>query len=147
MTTRAAKGYREMHRAGMVEGASPHTLTSMLFSGLLAQIEVARGVAGGNSNGDREMRRTAIDRALAIVQELQGALRDLDSNEMSIRLFSLYSYVTGLLIDANRIPDNAKLDEVIGLVSPLRDAWDSIAPDRTVVPGDIRIGDVRAHPG
>ena len=128
MTRRAAAGYRAVHRASLVDGATPHALTAMLYDGAIARIELARRTLQ-QPVADEGVRRRAIADALAIVQELQGALRDVESNALSARLFPLYQWICARLLSAGADRDAAALDEAQALLEPLRDAWRRIAPD------------------
>lgn len=134
MTRRAAAGYRAVHRASLVDGASPHTLTAMLYDGAISRIELARRSLQ-QVEPDDGVRRRAVADALAIVQELQGALRDVDSNPLSARLFPLYQWIGARLLSAGAGRDAAALDEAQALLEPLRDAWHGIAPSAAKASG------------
>ena len=47
--------------------------------------------------------------------------------EIAASLDSLYSFVTGRLIDANQHNDVAAIDEAIRVLTPLREAWGQLA--------------------
>ena len=118
----AANAYRTMRGAGLVEGASPHALALMLLDGALSRIGTARTL-------ERDERHRCLDRALAIVQELQGSLRDPETDELASRLFALYGYVADSLLRADRERDDAPLDAAESVLSELRAAWVAIAPE------------------
>ncbi len=134
MSARAARGYRAVHGAGLVEGASPHALTAMLFDAVVARLAAARAVPPdeAGARGPRaEARRRAIDGALAIVHELQGALREPETDPLSANLHALYARASSLLVEASRDAATGadKLDEAERIVAPLREAWHAIAPE------------------
>ena len=123
----AAFAYRDVRRASLVEGKTPHELTLMLFDGAISRLTVARGFATARERG---VRQRALDQALAIVHELQGSLRDPDTDELSGRLFALYAHVAERIVEANRTGENAPLEAATDLLGTLREGWTGIAPSR-----------------
>ena len=121
----AACAYRDVRRASLAEGSSPYHLTLMLFDGAIARIETASELTGSEHV---DVRRSALDRALAIVHELQGALRDPDTNELSARLFMLYAYIGERLLEGGRTLESAPLDEAAMLLGTVREGWLDIDP-------------------
>ena len=121
----AACAYRDVRRASLAEGATPHQLIAMLYDGAISRIETARELVGSEH---ANVRRHALDRALAIVHELQGSLRDPDTDELSGRLFALYAYVSERLMEGARSAEAAPLDEAVVLLGTLREAWADIEP-------------------
>ncbi len=120
--------YQQNNVQGVVENADPHKLVSLLLEGAIDHIVKARGnivhhvVAAKGNN---------IARAVAIV----GALRDsLDHNvdpALCQRLDSLYEYVTRRLLFAQLNDDEAALDEVVRLLTPVREGWQAVRGART----------------
>lgn len=121
----AAGAYRDVRRASLAEGATPYQLTLMLLDGAIARIETASELAAPEHV---DVRRRALDRALAIVHELQGALRDPDTNELSARLFMLYAYIGERLLEGGRTRESAPLDEAAMLLGTVREGWIDIDP-------------------
>ena len=121
----AALAYRDVRRASLVEGRTPHELTLMLFDGAVSRLSVARGF---DAPGERTARRRTLDAALAIVHELQGALREPDTDPLSAQLFDLYRYVGERILEASRTGANAPLEEATALLGTLREGWVGIAP-------------------
>jgi flagellar protein FliS len=118
--------YQDIRRKGLVEGASPHALTLLLFDGALSRLKVANTLT---ELCDMGARHTCLDRSLAIVQELQGALRDPDTNPLSGQLFSLYMFVTDQILKADRTRDNTPLASAIQVLSELRSGWAAMEPE------------------
>ena len=129
MSRCALKGYRAIQAAGKIEGATPHRLTALLFEAALTSIQTARRIDDG------QVRYRSIDRALAIVGELQGSLRDPDGEELSGRLFSLYGFVTAQLLESTADGDPDKLRLARDVLVPIAGAWAAIAPTRGSVDG------------
>lgn len=119
--------YQQVKRATLVEGASPHRLVEMLYEGALSNIAISRKHIESN---DRQMLHVHIDKAVAIVQELQASLKDYQSNEISANLFDIYSYIVNTLMDSEKNMDDDSLKTCLELIGILSDAWKSISPEK-----------------
>lgn len=119
--------YQTVKRATLVEGASPHRLTEMLYEGALSNIAIAQKHLAA---GDRQLLHSSIDKAVAIVQELQGSLKDYETNDLSRNLFDLYSYIVKTLMQSENRMDNEGLLSCTGLLETLLEAWRSISPEQ-----------------
>lgn len=118
--------YQSVRKATLVEGATPHKLIELLYDGSLSNIAIARQhLAAGN----REKLHVHVDKTIAIVQELQGSLKDYDTNELSANLFELYTYIVKTLISSEKDKDDEGFGVCAHLLDVLRDAWKSIAPE------------------
>lgn len=117
---RVATAYRDTQ----VRSRSPLELVVMLYDGAIRDLHAAR-----QAMADRDLpkKRQVMSRALAIVSELQSALNMKDGGEVALRLDSLYTYVNGRLLEANMKGDTSALDEAVGLLSTVREAWAQIA--------------------
>lgn len=98
--------------------ASPGELTLMLYNGCIKFINQAKlmiekkDIAGAHE---------AIMRAEAIIEEF---MQTLDTKyEISNRFMMIYDYIYRRLVDANISKDIKILDEVLGLVTELRNSW------------------------
>ncbi|NVK43065.1 MAG: flagellar export chaperone FliS [Oceanospirillaceae bacterium] len=121
---KAGKAYQQVNISSAVEGASPHHLISMLFEGLIKRMAEAKGAI---DRKDTSAKGTSISKAIDIVGELQGSLRDTDSNEVAANLDRLYDYIARTLVQANLESSQEKLDEVARLVIEIKAGWDGIA--------------------
>lgn len=106
------------YKENNVMTASPENLTLLLYNGALKFIQQAKiYIEQKNVQKSHE----AIVRAQAIIQELNITL-NMDY-EISHNLRALYTYMMERLVDANIHKDRAVLDEVVGMVTELRDTW------------------------
>ena len=119
--------YKSVKKATMVEGASPHRLIAMLYDGALSNIAIARQHMEA---GNRSLLHANIDKAVAIVQELQGSLLDHETNEISANLFDLYSYLVKTLVASEIAMNDEGLSDCINLLAILKDAWQAISPEQ-----------------
>lgn len=119
--------YQSVKRATLVEGASPHRLIEMLYDGALSNIAIARQHIRSNN---RQLLHNSIDKAVAIIQELQASLLDYNVNELAGNLFDLYSFITSTLLTSGKNMEEKGLDICANLIDILRDAWIAISPER-----------------
>ncbi|WP_284617122.1 flagellar export chaperone FliS [Aquabacterium humicola] len=119
-----AGAYQQVGVQTMVHGASPHQLVTLLFDGFFAA--VARG-RGAMRAGDAASKGAALTQAVRIVDEgLKASLNLSAGGKLAADLSDLYAYVCLRLTQANLRNDEKALDECLGLMSPLRDAWNAI---------------------
>ena len=119
---RAANAYQQTH----VQSRSPLELVVMLYDGVLRFAGDARAAIDRN---DLPGKREAISRTLAIVAELQNTLDMQAGGTVATQLDGLYTYVNTRLLEANMQGDGAALDEIVRLLTPLRDAWSQVAAE------------------
>lgn len=122
-SNQALNQYGRVRTQGGVESANPHQLTAMLFDGALSRIASAQGHL---QRGEVAAKGECISRSIAILGGLRVSLDLERGGELAGRLDGLYEYMEQRLLYANLHDDSAALDEVAGLLRPLRDAWDRI---------------------
>lgn len=119
----ASAVYQDNSARGSVEGADRHQLTSMLFDGAIDRINQARGAI---RRGDVPAKGMYFGKALAIINELRGSLDHKAGTELAGRLDALYDYASRRLLHAQLNDDERAIDEVVDLLTPVRDAWQQI---------------------
>ena len=120
----ATTAYREIDASTALDGASPHTLVSLLFAALASQIANARGAI---ARRDVVEKGRAISHAVRILEE--GLIAPLDlpgGGPIALNLRDLYDYVVQQLTRANLYNDDALLTECSRLVETIRSGWDGI---------------------
>lgn len=98
--------------------ASPQELTLMLYNGSLKFMKMAKRALADKKF---EEKNTNIIKAQNIVQELRVTL-DLKI-EMSAGLAQMYEYMYTRLLDANMKNDTEALEEVVILMTDMRNTW------------------------
>ncbi|NND90221.1 MAG: flagellar export chaperone FliS [Granulosicoccus sp.] len=119
--------YKAVKRVSMVEGTTPHQLISLLYEASLSQIAMAQQHLVSN---DHYRLHQCVDKAIAIVQELQASLLNYQSDELAGNLFELYSYIVRTLIQSQAKYDAAGFSTCKNLLEILQDAWEAISPER-----------------
>jgi flagellar protein FliS len=117
---RGAEAYRQTH----VQSRSPLELIVMLYDGALRFL---RETEDAMRRGDLIAKRDALSRVFAILSELQSTLNIEQGGETAASLDSLYTYMIHRLTEANLQLQPAPVQEVITLLSGLRDAWATVA--------------------
>jgi flagellar protein FliS len=143
-STAAISAYTKIGIESGVAAADPHKLISMLYQG--AQLAIANGKNGMLRN-DIPAKGKAISHAILIIDSgLNASLNKEVGGELALNLSALYDYMSQRLLIANLNNDMAALDEVSGLLSGLKEAWDSIRPQAlaaTVPPAMLEHGERR----
>ncbi|WP_422838342.1 flagellar export chaperone FliS [Aquabacterium sp.] len=127
-----SNAYRQIDVQTGVNGASDHQLISMLFNGFFQSIGQARVAM---QKGEIPEKCAAITKCVRIVDEgLKASLNLQQGGELAQQLNDLYEYVTRRLTQANLRNDVDALDECVRLLSPIREAWDAVAPGHNDAP-------------
>jgi flagellar protein FliS len=109
------------YRKVQAETSSPAELVVLLYDALLKNLY--RALAGFDAHeSDR------VNDGLTLAQDITLELRaSLDPNsDLAEQLAPLYDYLFRQLINANTRKERAVVDEVINLVTPVRNAWASV---------------------
>lgn len=107
----------------MVFEATPHKLIDMLFTG--AKDALVQSV-GALERNDLEAKGKKLSKAVEILLHLQTMLDKEKGGEVAENLNDLYLYMISTLIEANRLSDVSKVQEVIGLLDTISDGWQSV---------------------
>ena len=120
-----AQTYQKMGTYSSVAYADSHSLITQMLDGAMKKIAQAKGaIQRKEISGKVE----AISHAVTIIGSLEACLDHKKGGEISQNLSDLYEYMNLTLMEANATSDIKKLDEVIGLIQPIRSAWVQIKP-------------------
>jgi flagellar protein FliS len=100
----------------------------MLLEGVLKRLAEAKGAI---DRSDTATKGASIGKAISIIGELQGSLRDIETNEVAGNLDRLYDYMSRTLLQANLESSNDKLNEVAQLIIEIKAGWDAIGTLQT----------------
>lgn len=100
--------------------ADPIDLIRLLYQKAIACVQDAREHLRRKRIAQRV---AAINRAYAVLAELIASLRAEAAPEISNQLRNLYFYIQQRLLEANVQQTETPLDEVLGLLTTLDEAW------------------------
>ncbi len=108
----------QKYKQQSVMTATPGELTLMLYNGCIRFIKQAKIAIK-----DKEIEKASnnILRVQDIIQEFMLTLNP--DYEISNNLYLLYEYMFQRLVDANITKSETPLDEVLSLITELRDTW------------------------
>ena len=120
----AANAYANVGLETGVVAANPHQLIIMLYEG--AELSVRMAIRHMNE-GDLAKKSAAITKASAIILEgLRAALDTRQGGKLAMQLDALYDYMGKRLMLAHLKNQTEPLEEVLGLLRELHDAWKQI---------------------
>ena len=126
MYGRNLKAYKKTSLEAELSVASPHRVIQMLFNGLIERLSQAKGAI---ERKDYEYKANRISKAMGIIEGLQGALDRKENPALGDKMYALYDYMKQLLDQASVSLDENPIDEVINLITPIKNAWDNIPED------------------
>ncbi len=112
------------YRETAIRTANPLQLVVMLYDGAMQSLQEAQShLQSGNITG----RVRAVNRAIAIISELQACLNMKEGGAIAESLDRLYSYMKDRIFNGNLHQEAAPFAEVGGLLANLRSAWGEVA--------------------
>lgn len=123
MNLDALASYRDVNVYAQVGEASPHELVKLMFDGLLARVNEARGHI---ERGETAAKSDKIGKALGLVEGLHMSLDKQQGGEIAENLERLYDYMSRALLRANLDNSTDALDEVASLTREIKTAWEGI---------------------
>ena len=122
---------RDAYRQTELQSRTPLELVAMLYDGALRFTSQAKAAA---ERDDIPARREAVSRVIAIVSQLQSTLDVERGGDIAAALDRLYSFVLERLISASFKQDPKLFDEVIDILTTLREGWATIAAPAPAAP-------------
>lgn len=120
----AAAAYASVAIETGVHAADPHALILLLYDGAIRAI---RDAASAMRDGRVADKGQSISKAIQIVDEgLKLALDDQAGGDIARQLGMLYDYIARRLLFASARNEPQGLDEALGLLTELREAWAAI---------------------
>lgn len=110
-------------KVDMEADPSPHRLVQMIYQSILEKLAIMKGCIDRKDQVSKSQLNTKLQ---LLFVELRKSINYELGGEISINLDNLYEYCARLVAEANAGNDKAKLDEVISLVSIIKESWDKI---------------------
>ncbi|ABG41588.1 flagellar protein FliS [Paraglaciecola sp. T6c] len=126
MALKGINAYKKGNLKQEIAQADPHKLTLMLMQGALDRMAYAKGCMERKEYAEKAQH---IGRCTAILINLRDTLDLTNNAEVAENLFSLYDYMVQRLTDATVQNNLQIMDEVIGLMLPIKTAWSQIPDD------------------
>ena len=121
--TKAWRSYRQV----ATQTASPGQLVLLLYDGIIRFLEQARqGFAKDDPKEFNEAINNNLQRAQAIINELNQSLNLAEGGEFAQRMRGLYDYFDRRLQESNMAKTEPGIVEVLKHVTVLRDAWEEM---------------------
>lgn len=119
------------YRRTDVTTADPKRLVLMCYEGAIENLKTGKQSI---IEKDYEGKCKALDKVRDIIEELLHSLEFEKGGIIAKNLDSLYNYMLRRLLDADLEKDMKAIDEVIGMLSELKSAWEEIfyKPDEEV---------------
>lgn len=109
--------------------SSPGELVLMLFDGSVRFLRASINELEKNNIAEKAR---LIEKTFRIIDYLKSCLDMEKGGEIALNLDRLYDYILMQLTTANMKNDRKKIEEVLSLILPIRDAWGQICDrDRT----------------
>jgi flagellar secretion chaperone FliS len=117
----AAARYKQVQQNTL----TPGELLLALYDGLFRFLN---GAKYSLSKGEVTKARELLCKAHAVVSELYVALDHKTAPDLCANLASVYDFALARMTDANRQANEQHVDEVIRVLTPLREAWQQAVP-------------------
>ena len=137
-------GYQNAYTAyqkNNVSTASQGRLIVLLYEGAIKNLNSALKLFSSDNKikaGDIEQFGVHVQKAQAIITELQVSLDMEKGGDIAKNLMSLYVYFNEQLMAAMISHDKAKIQEVLKMVSDLAESWRTIANSNANAPSNNR---------
>ncbi len=142
---------RQHYLATQVATADRLQLVVMLYEGAIGFLEQAKE---GMAAQDAARKGRYLGKALDILAELSASLNFSESRELASQLFQLYTFMTQHLTRANLNWDIKAVEQVIAMLTTLKDAWQNVCqqarkgeldevPEGKVLQGNSALGSLR----
>ncbi len=116
-------GYQQYQQAD-VTSASPEALVALLYTELLRCLVEARAA---QMRQDKAAKNKNTSKVIHILTELMGAVDMEKGDTVAWNLVVLYEYLAKRLLHASGSQTTEAFDEAIRLLTPIKEAWQTIA--------------------
>jgi flagellar protein FliS len=132
MLGKAAQRYNQIR----ANTSTPGELLLALYDGLFRFLNGARVCL---ESGEHARGRELIGKARAVISELLMALDHSAAPDLCANLASVYDFALARLSEANRDAKPKHIDEVVRVLTPLREAW-ALAVPKAMAEASVKKG-------
>ena len=123
----AYRSYHAINLDAQTAQASPLQLVLILMDGLLEELARTRAhIEAGRS----ELKASSLDKCIEILNGLSSALDTESGGEVAGNLERLYNYCAERLYKAGVLLDVSMVDEVVRLLTAIRQGWQGMQANR-----------------
>lgn len=116
--------YKEVDLASRTASASPLDLVLVLYAGLLDELERAKSHI---EHKRYERKAQSINKSIDILNALTSSLEFEHGGDVVLNLARLYDHCVYRLYEASGQLSTEKVDEVIVILTNLREGWEGLA--------------------
>jgi flagellar protein FliS len=116
--------YQNINAHTSVVGADPHKIILLLMQNAIKKLLLAKGFMASQETHDKGLN---ISLAITIIETLQAILDRQKGKDIANNLYELYSYMQVTLLEANLNNNINKLEEVINLLTIIKEGWENIS--------------------
>lgn len=120
MALTGINAYKKGNLKQDIATADPHKITLLLMQGALDRLAYAKGAM---ERKEYAAKSEYLSRVSAILINLRDTLDMEAGGEIAENLFALYNYMLERVTEAHVSNNLQLLDEIISLLTPIRDAW------------------------
>lgn len=120
---KSLKAYQKNSLKQELSVSEPYNITKLLFQGIFDKLAQAKGAI---ERKDLALKSQTMGTAMAILEHLRNTLDFSYNKELAQNLFDLYTFCIDKLTDATFDLDTSKIDDVLKVLKPIKDAWDKI---------------------
>lgn len=120
---RKAASKANVYLENKIKTASPVELVIIAYEGAIMFLETAKELY---QQKNYLSAGASVVKAQKVIQELRNAL-DMDIKEISGDLFTLYRFMDKQLLKAHRKHDVSVIEEVVKMLSGLKESWQTVA--------------------
>ncbi|MFT5294061.1 MAG: flagellar protein FliS [Colwellia sp.] len=114
------KAYKKVDIESSIMSSEPHQIIVMMFDGALQSLAIAKGAI---DRKDFELKSQSISKFSNIISALRNSL-DFDAEPVVSQNFDeLYVYCLDVINDISVSMDASRINDIIELLKPLRNAW------------------------
>ena len=136
MATAKAKNL-EAYKDTEILTANQGKLIVMLYEGAIRFLRIG---LENMSHRTYDVVNTNVIKAQEIITELMLSLNMDEGGEIAQNLLNLYAYMKKRLLEGNISKDPAVLEEIVGLLSQLKEAWEDAAHKEITRPQPAQAG-------
>lgn len=115
-----AQQYANTYLETSISEASPHKLIELMYDGAIKNLKLSKIFI---EQKNYEKKSEFLNKALSILLSLREGVSLDKGGDVAQNLYSLYDYCYRRLVAASTKNDIAIVDEVLGYITELNDAW------------------------